>query len=134
MVPCLQGATTGGGPLTPLEPPGSAGEGFAGAVAPTDMPAAIGADGGAPLERRYGRVRLVSWGRPEQIAEASSGILRPLAQVAGNLTFRLLLDATSEEGASEAVLENTIKETFGRAGRGWWRRRGVKALQVVLTL
>lgn len=68
-------------------------------------------------ETRYQRVRLVVAGVPaNKIADAHRGILQPLSQVTDDLTFTLTLDVASEEGISEATLENKIKETIRQIG------------------
>lgn len=60
-----------------------------------------------------------------KIGDESSGNLRLLAQVTGNLTFTLVLDVTSEEGVSESTLENTIKETIRQIGARLVGEKGV---------
>ena len=68
-------------------------------------------------EQKYKRVRLVIEGIPAgKIADVNRGILLPLSLAVKDLKFALEIDVTSEEGITQATLENKIKETIRQIG------------------
>jgi hypothetical protein len=70
-----------------------------------------------PTEKRYHRVRLVVADIPtSKIADVNRGVFMPLSSAAGEVTFTMEIDVTSEDGISEATLENKIKETIRQIG------------------
>ncbi len=71
----------------------------------------------APPEPRFKRVRLVVGGIPaSKIADVNRGILLPISAAVGDFKFTLEIDVHSEEGISQATLENKVKETIRQIG------------------
>ncbi|MEA3341928.1 MAG: hypothetical protein U9R15_18350, partial [Chloroflexota bacterium] len=70
-----------------------------------------------PTEKRYHRVRLVVADVPvSRIADVNRGVFMPLSAAAGEITFTMEIDVSSEEGVSEATLEHKVKETIRQIG------------------
>ncbi len=70
-----------------------------------------------PTEKRYHRVRLVVADVPaSKIADVNRGVFMPLSQAAGEVTFTMEIDVTSEEGISESTLEHKVRETIRQIG------------------
>lgn len=70
-----------------------------------------------PEEKRYQRIHLVVSGiQASKIADVNRGILLPLSRSVGDFEFTLEIDVSSEEGISDSVLENQIKETIRQIG------------------
>jgi hypothetical protein len=51
-----------------------------------------------------------------KIADVNRGVLLPLSSLVKDMKFTLEIDVTSEEGISQATLENKIKETIRQIG------------------
>jgi hypothetical protein len=95
-------------PETPL-PPG-------GGVIP-EPPPTTPAPGPTPPTDKYTRVRLVISDIPAgKIADVNRGVLLPLSSLVKDMKFTLEIDVASEEGISQATLENKIKETIRQIG------------------
>jgi hypothetical protein len=70
-----------------------------------------------PTEKRYHRVRLVVADVPaSKIAGVNRGVFMPLSQAAGEATFTMEIEVTSEEGISDSTLEQKVKETIRQIG------------------
>jgi len=70
-----------------------------------------------PPVLRYKRVHLVISDIPaSKIADVNRGIFMPIKSAAGEFTFTLTLDVTSDDGISQTALENQIKETIRQIG------------------
>ena len=70
-----------------------------------------------PQEKRYHRIRLTVADVPaSKIADVNRGIFMPLSSAAGEVKFTMEIDVTSNEGISEATLDNRIKETIHQIG------------------
>jgi hypothetical protein len=70
-----------------------------------------------PAPTSYKRVRLVVADIPaSRIADVNRGIFMPLSSSVKDLKFTLEIDVTSEEGITQATLENKIKETIRQIG------------------
>jgi hypothetical protein len=70
-----------------------------------------------PTEITHRRVRLVVSGVPaSKIADVNRGILLPFTRSVGDFTFTLEIDIESEDGISESVLTNQVKETIKQIG------------------
>ena len=68
-------------------------------------------------EKRYHRVRLVIADIPaSKIADVNRGILMPFTRSTGDFQFTLEIDIADEEGISESILENQVKETIRQIG------------------
>jgi len=66
---------------------------------------------------RYHRIRLVVDDIPSsRIADVNRGVLLPLSSKVQDLKFSLEIDVVSEDGISQATLENQIKETIHQIG------------------
>lgn len=88
--------------------------------APTPVPGVGPASGVAPkpsAEMRYRRLRLVVADVPAgKIADVNRGILMPISAAVGDFKFTLEIDVSSDEGISQATMENKIKETIRQIG------------------
>jgi hypothetical protein len=70
-----------------------------------------------PAEKRYHRVRLVVADVPaSKIADVNRGVFMPLSQAAGEVTFTMEIEVTSDEGISDSTLEQKVKETIRQIG------------------
>jgi hypothetical protein len=68
-------------------------------------------------EKRYHRVRLVIGDIPAgRIADVNRGILLPFARTTGDFSFTLEIDVSDEDGFSESMLVNQVKETIRQIG------------------
>jgi hypothetical protein len=65
----------------------------------------------------YNRLRLVVSGIPaSKIADVNRGILLPISRAAGDFKFTIEIEVTSQDGITQATLENQIKETIRQIG------------------
>ena len=72
---------------------------------------------GPQPEKVYKRIRLVISGvQASKIADVNRGILVPLNRAVGDFNFTIEIDVSSEEGITQATLENQIKETIRQIG------------------
>lgn len=68
-------------------------------------------------ENLYHRIHLVISRIPaSRIADINRGVLLPISRSVGDFEFTIELDVQSDEGISESVLENQIKETIRQIG------------------
>jgi hypothetical protein len=51
-----------------------------------------------------------------KIADVNRGILLPISRAAGDFKFTIEIDVTSQDGITQATLENQIKETIRQIG------------------
>jgi|GEM_PF-71499 len=72
---------------------------------------------GGVTNQRYHQVHLVISGIPaSKIADVNRGIFIPIKNGVGEFSFTLTLDVTSDDGISQSVLDNQIKETIRQIG------------------
>jgi hypothetical protein len=70
-----------------------------------------------PTEKRYHHVRLVVADIPvSKIADVNRGVFMPLGGKTSDLTFTMEIEFISEDGVSEATLEQKVKETIRQIG------------------
>jgi hypothetical protein len=65
----------------------------------------------------YHRLRLVVTDVPaSKIADVNRGVLLPISRAAGDFKFTIEIDVNSQDGITQATLENQIKETIRQIG------------------